>query len=104
MAEEASKYGLKVEEVIPFIEKISKYDNIRVKGLMTIAPYAENPEDARWVFKELRKLSYTIKDKGYEHANMEILSMGMTNDYGVAIEEGSNMVRIGTGLFGKRNY
>lgn len=104
VAEEASKYGLKVEEVIPFIEKISKYDNIRVKGLMTIAPYAENPEDARWVFKELRKLSYTIKDKGYEHANMEILSMGMTNDYGVAIEEGSNMVRIGTGLFGKRNY
>ena len=104
VAEEASKFGLKVEEVIPFIEEIAKYKNINVRGLMTIAPYAENPEDIRWVFRDLRKLSYTIQDKGYEHVNMEILSMGMTNDYTVAIEEGSNMVRIGTGLFGKRNY
>ena len=104
VAEEASKFGLKVEEVIPFIEEIAKYKNINVRGLMTIAPYAENPEDIRWVFRDLRELSYTIQDKGYEHVNMEILSMGMTNDYIVAIEEGSNMVRIGTGLFGKRNY
>ena len=104
VAEEDSKFGLKMEEVIPFIEEISKYKNIKIRGLMTIAPYAENPEDIRWVFRDLRKLSQTIQDKGYEHANMEILSMGMTNDYIVAIEEGSNMVRIGTGLFGKRNY
>jgi len=104
VAEEASKFGLKVEEVIPFIEKIAKFKNINVKGLMTIAPYAEDPEDIRWVFRDLRKLSHDIQDKGYEHVSMEILSMGMTNDYTVAIEEGSNMVRIGTGLFGKRNY
>ncbi len=104
VAEEDSKFGLKMEEVIPFIEEISKYKNIKIRGLMTIAPYAENPEDIRWVFRDLRKLSQTIQDKGYEHVNMEILSMGMTNDYIVAIEEGSNMVRIGTGLFGKRNY
>ena len=104
VAEEESKYGLKVEEVIPFLEKILKYDNIRIKGLMTIAPYAENPEEVRWVFRELRSLSETIKNKNYENVEMNILSMGMTNDYKVAIEEGSNMIRVGTGLFGERDY
>jgi len=104
VAEEESKHGLKVDNVIPFIEKISKYHNIKVKGLMTIAPYVENPEDIRWVFRDLRELSSTIKAKDYKHVDMEILSMGMTNDYTIAIEEGANMIRIGTGLFGKRNY
>ena len=104
VAEEESKYGLKIEEVIPFIEKILKYDNIRIKGLMTIAPFVEDPEEVRWVFRELRRLSDVISRKGYDDVNMDILSMGMTNDYEIAIEEGSNMVRIGTGLFGKRKY
>ena len=104
VAEEESKYGLKVSEVIPFIEKILKYENIRIKGLMTIAPFAENPEEIRWVFRDLRRLSETIKDKGYGNISMEFLSMGMTNDYEIAVEEGSNMIRVGTGLFGKRNY
>ncbi len=104
VAEEESKYGLKVDEVIPFLEKIMKYDNIKVKGLMTIAPFAEDPEEIRWVFKDLRRLGEVINSKGYDNVDMEILSMGMTNDYEVAIEEGSNMIRIGTGLFGKRNY
>mgnify|MGYP000978780428 FL=1 len=71
---------------------------------MTIAPFAEDPEDVRWVFRDLRRLKETIKGKGYDNVDMEILSMGMTNDYEIAIEEGSNMIRIGTGLFGKRNY
>lgn len=104
VAEEKSKHGLKVEEVIPFIESIEKYKNIKIKGLMTIAPYTDNPESVRWVFKELRELRDTIKDRGYKHVDMEILSMGMTNDYTVAIEEGSSMIRIGTGLFGERIY
>ncbi len=104
VAEEKSKYGLKVNQVIPFIEDISKYENIKIKGLMTIAPFVENPEEVRWVFRDLRRLSDIIKDKNYNNVEMEILSMGMTNDYEIAIEEGSNMIRIGTGLFGKRNY
>ncbi|NLV75720.1 MAG: YggS family pyridoxal phosphate-dependent enzyme [Tissierellia bacterium] len=104
IAEEKSKYGLKVDQVIPFIEDISQYENIRVKGLMTIAPFVEDPEEVRWVFRDLRRLGETIGNKDYKNVEMEILSMGMTNDYEVAIEEGSNMVRIGTGLFGKRNY
>ncbi len=104
IAEEKSKYGLKVDQVIPFIEDISQYENIRVKGLMTIAPFVEDPEEVRWVFRDLRRLGETIGNKDYKNVEMEILSMGMTNDYEIAIEEGSNMVRIGTGLFGKRNY
>lgn len=102
VAEEESKYGLKVDEVIPFIEKISKYTNIKVKGLMTIAPFVKDSEEVRWVFRDLYKLSERVKSKDYANIEMEILSMGMTNDYEVAVEEGSNMVRIGTGLFGKR--
>ncbi len=72
---------------------------------MTIAPFVEDPEEVRWVFRDLRRLGETIGNKDYKNVEMEILSMGgMTNDYEIAIEEGSNMVRIGTGLFGKRNY
>ena len=103
VAEEESKYGLNVDEVIPFLEKILEYNNIKVKGLMTIAPFAEDPEEIRWVFRDLRRLSEVISSKGYENVEMKFLSMGMTNDYEVAIEEGSNMIRVGTGLFGKRN-
>lgn len=104
VAEEKSKFGLKVEDVFPFLEKVLNYDNIKIKGLMTIAPFAENPEEIRWVFSKLRKLRDKIDDKKYDGVEMKILSMGMTNDYKIAIEEGANMVRIGTGLFGKRNY
>lgn len=104
VAEEESKFGLKVEEVIPFLEEILKYENIKIKGLMTMAPHLDDSEDVRWVFRDLRKLSETIKDKNYNNVYMDILSMGMTNDYEIAIEEGSNMIRVGRGLFGKRNY
>lgn len=104
VAEEETKHGLKVDEVIPFIDNILQYKNIKIKGLMTMAPHEDDPEEVRWVFRDLRKLSETIKTKGYEGVDMDILSMGMTNDYEVAIEEGSNMIRIGRGLFGKRNY
>lgn len=104
VAEEDSKFGLKVEEVIPFIEKISVFPHIRVKGLMTIAPFVENAEENRAVFADLRKLSVDIESKNIDNTNMSVLSMGMTNDYEVAVEEGATMVRVGTGIFGERNY
>ncbi|MEY8303270.1 YggS family pyridoxal phosphate-dependent enzyme [Anaerosalibacter bizertensis] len=104
ISEEKSKFGLKKEEVVPFIEKILEMKNIRVKGLMTMAPHVENPEEIRYVFRDLRNLGYKIENRNYENIEMKYLSMGMSNDYEVAIEEGSNMVRLGTALFGKRIY
>lgn len=104
VAEEESKFGLKVEEVIPFIEKVAGFSHINVRGLMTIAPFVENPENNRSVFADLRKLSVDITEKNIDNVNVSILSMGMTNDYEVAIEEGATMVRVGTGIFGARNY
>ena len=104
VAGEESKFGLAPEEVLPLIEKISEFSHIRVCGLMTIAPFVENPEENRPYFSRLRKVSVDIDSKKVNNVNMSILSMGMTNDYEVAIEEGATMVRIGTGLFGARNY
>lgn len=104
VAEEESKFGLKVDEVIPFVEKIASFPHIRVCGLMTIAPFVENSEENRPVFANLHKLSVDIAAKNIDNVNVSILSMGMTNDYEVAIEEGATMVRVGTGIFGARNY
>ena len=104
VAEEESKFGLKVEEVIPFVEKIATFPHLRVCGLMTIAPFVENPEENRPIFANLHKLSVDIGMKNIDNVNVSILSMGMTNDYEVAIEEGATMVRVGTGIFGARNY
>ena len=104
VAKEESKFGLMPEEVPEFVEKIAGFPHIRVKGLMTIAPFVENPEDNRPVFAHLRKLSVDIAKKNIDNITMSILSMGMTNDYQVAIEEGATMVRVGTGIFGARDY
>lgn len=104
VAEEESKFGLKVDEVLPLIQEISTFSHIRIKGLMTIAPYVENPEENRVVFSRLKKLSVDITDKNIDNVSVGILSMGMTNDYEVAIEEGATIVRVGTGIFGERNY
>ena len=104
VAEEESKFGLKVDEVEDVIEKISEFSHIKVCGLMTIAPFVENPEENRPYFQRLRKLSVDIGAKKVDNVTMSILSMGMTNDYEVAVEEGATMVRVGTGLFGARNY
>lgn len=104
VAEEESKFGLRMEEVIPFIKKIAGFPHINVRGLMTIAPFVENPDKNRSVFADLRKLSVDIMEKNIDNVNVSILSMGMTNDYEVAIEEGATMVRVGTGIFGARNY
>lgn len=104
VAGEDTKFGVSVEEALPLIEKISVLPNILVKGLMTIAPFVENPEENRSVFRRLKQLSVDIGDKNMNNVYMDILSMGMTNDYQVAVEEGATMVRVGTGIFGERDY
>lgn len=104
VANEETKFGLTVDETIPTVEKISKLSGICVKGLMTIAPFVDNPEQNREIFRKLKKLSIDITNKHIDNVIMNILSMGMTNDYMVAIEEGATHVRIGTGIFGERNY
>lgn len=97
---EESKYGIKPEEVEPFLKEISEFSRIRVRGLMTIAPIAEDKEEVRPYFRKLRELSEEIKNKSIKNVKMDYLSMGMTEDFEVAIEEGANMVRIGRGIFG----
>ena len=104
MAKEDTKFGLMPEEVMDFIHEIVRFQNIKVQGLMTIAPFVENPEENRIHFANLRKLSVDIAKEKVDNVNMSILSMGMTNDFEVAIEEGATMVRIGTAIFGERNY
>ena len=104
VAKEDTKFGLQTEEVIDFVKEISSLPNLKVCGLMTIAPFVENPEENRPVFAKLRQLSVDIKAENIDNVNMSILSMGMTNDYEVAIEEGATFVRVGTGIFGARDY
>ncbi len=104
VAGEESKFGLSPEAVIPFLEEISSLGHISVKGLMTIAPFTDNPEENRVHFRNLKKLSVDIAEKNIDNITMCNLSMGMTNDYEIAIEEGATMVRVGTGIFGERNY
>ena len=104
VAEEESKFGLKMPEVIPMAEKVVQLPHIRLRGLMTIAPFVENPEKNRAIFANLHDLYVDIKEKNIDNGTVSILSMGMTNDYEVAIEEGATMVRVGTGIFGARDY
>jgi len=97
---EETKYGIKPEEVEPFLKEISEFPEIRVRGLMTIAPIVEDKEEVRPYFRKLRELSEEIKSKNIGNVKMDYLSMGMTEDFEIAIEEGANMVRIGRGIFG----
>ena len=104
VAQEDSKFGVKTEETENLIRQISILPNIFVKGLMTIAPYTEVSEENRPIFRTLKQLSVDIAGKNIDNVSMNILSMGMTGDYEVAIEEGATMVRVGTGIFGERDY
>ncbi len=104
VAGEESKFGVTPEETEALVREIAKLPAIRVRGLMTIAPYVENPEDNRVHFSRLKELSVDIGKKNIDNVSMNVLSMGMTGDYQVAIEEGATMVRVGTGIFGERNY
>lgn len=104
VAKEESKFGLMPEELPEFILEVAQLRHIQVKGLMTIAPFVADPEENRSIFQRLRKLSVDIAEKNVDNITMRILSMGMTNDYTIAIEEGATMIRVGTGIFGKRDY
>ena len=118
VAEEESKFGVKMEELESLLRTISVYpgiqvmglmtiapfEGIEVQGLMTIAPFVTNPEENRQYFNRLKQLSVDISHKNIDNINMNVLSMGMTGDYSVAIEEGATYVRVGTGIFGERNY
>lgn len=104
MEQEESKFGVKPELVLSLICEISKFEHIRVKGLMTVAPFVENSEENRDCFRKMRELFIDINQKNINNVSMDVLSMGMTGDYEVAIEEGATIVRVGTGIFGSRNY
>lgn len=103
IAEEESKFGIRKDDLIDFLKSVEEFENIRIVGLMTVAPFAEDKEEVRWVFKEMKHLYDTISNMSFKNAEMKFLSMGMTNDYDVAIEEGANIIRIGTAIFGSRN-
>lgn len=104
VAQEESKFGVRVDETEELVREIAKLPRIHVLGLMTIAPNVSDPEENRPVFRTLKKLAVDIKMKNIDNVRMDVLSMGMTGDYQVAIEEGATMVRVGTGIFGERNY
>jgi len=101
---EDTKAGISPDDLKNFVLEISKMDNIKVKGLMTIAPYTEDPEEVRYIFKKIKQLAIDIEREKVENISMTELSMGMSGDYKVAIEEGSTIVRIGSALFGERVY
>jgi hypothetical protein len=101
LSEEESKHGVAKEDLMGLIEAVSKMKNIRLEGLMTMPPFFDDPEKARPFFRQLRKLRDEAEQKGFK---LPELSMGMTNDFEVAILEGATMVRIGTGIFGERGY
>lgn len=101
---EDTKFGVSPEETVSLVKEISSLQHVHICGLMTIAPYTEDPESNRIYFKKLRELAVDIRAKNIDNVNMRELSMGMTGDYEVAIEEGATMVRVGTGIFGARDY
>ena len=104
IGEEASKSGFSAADILPLLQDLEQYPNVRVRGLMAIPPICENPGDNNKFFEEIRALAVDIKAKKYDNVCMEILSMGMSDDYADAIAHGSTMIRIGTAIFGARNY
>ncbi|MEA5084227.1 MAG: YggS family pyridoxal phosphate-dependent enzyme [Lachnospiraceae bacterium] len=104
IANEESKFGISPSDAEEFALEISKLSNIVIKGLMTVAPFVENAEENRVYFKQMKQLLVDINSKKIDNVYMDVLSMGMTGDYEVAIEEGATMVRVGTGVFGARIY
>ena len=103
-AEEESKFGLTCADVLPLVREIAPLPGIRICGLMTVAPFTDDPETNRVFFRKLRDLSVDIGRESIDNVSMHILSMGMTGDFEVAIEEGATHIRVGTAIFGKRNY
>ena len=104
VSNEPTKFGTSNDKVFELIKAVSELENIRVKGLMTIAPATNNPEECRVYFKKLKELSMEIEKLNLTNVEMKELSMGMTGDYEIAIEEGATLIRVGTGIFGERVY
>lgn len=104
IAGEETKFGLSGEKTVSMIEEISRFPHVHIRGLMTSAPFVSDPEENRCYFKKLHELFVDIREKNIDNVDMDILSMGMTNDYETAVEEGATMVRVGTGIFGERDY
>ena len=104
VAEEESKFGITTDDTVELVKEVAKLPGIHICGLMTIAPYVENAEENRNIFRQLRELSVDIASKNIDNVTMCELSMGMTGDYEVAVEEGATLVRVGTGIFGERSY
>ncbi len=104
IGEEDSKFGISEENAYDFVKSLEQFENINVLGLMTVAPFAEDPEEIRWVFKKMKVIFDNLSNMNIKNSNMKYLSMGMTNDFEIAIEEGANIIRIGTAIFGKRTY
>lgn len=104
VVDEDSKFGIMPNKLNKFMKELEQFKNIRIVGLMNMAPFYSEPEDSRSDFKKMKNLFDGLKDNNYINVEMKYLSMGMTNDYIVAVEEGSNMVRVGSGIFGKRTY
>ena len=104
VAQEETKFGIREDEVYALIDAIKDMLHVHVMGLMTIAPFVENPEENRVYFRKMHQLSLDIKSKCIDNIDMSVLSMGMTNDYEIAVEEGATMIRVGTAIFGARNY
>ncbi len=104
IGEEESKFGIRLEDTKELIRAISQLDAVKVSGLMCIAPYVVDPEENRELFHQIKDLAIDIRKEKIHNVDMGILSMGMTNDYLIAVEEGSTMVRVGTAIFGERSY
>lgn len=104
IGEEESKWGFTISNAENAVKTIAKLEGIKIRGLMTIPPVCENEEQIRHYFRKMYKLFIDISDKKIDNSSMDILSMGMSDDFPIAIEEGANLVRVGTALFGKRNY
>lgn len=103
-AGEASKFGIPANEALQLVQEISELDSVKIMGLMTIPPYVVEPEENRRFFNKIRELSLDISNQNIHNVSMNVLSMGMSGDYQIAIEEGATIVRVGTSIFGERNY
>ncbi|MBM7555467.1 YggS family pyridoxal phosphate-dependent enzyme [Halanaerobacter jeridensis] len=104
IAEDENKYGLYASEIIDYLHQVSDFENLQIKGLMTILPHVDDAEELRPYFKEMKNLFDRIKEENISQVKMDELSMGMSNDFEVAIEEGATMIRLGRSLFGSRGY
>ena len=104
VAGEESKHGISPAELEETVRTLSSFSNIKIRGLMTVAPYTETAEENRIYFRQMKQLMVDINSKNIDNIDMDILSMGMTGDYEIAIEEGATLVRVGTGIFGHRVY